>query len=102
MLGRWLLFACRISQGRRKLGWDAEKLLQDSEQDFCGGRNILSSLAVASGQKGTMKVRQPGRKKEKLLIWSKAVFLPGDKVLEGWHRAPRKEVHLAARSYLWF
>lgn len=62
LLGRWLLFTRRISQARRKLGWAAEKLLQDSKQGFCGERNILSSLVDASGQKGTIRVRHPGRK----------------------------------------
>lgn len=42
------------------------------------------------------------RQKEQCLIWSEAVFLPGDKVRERWHRAPRREVYLPARSYLWF
>lgn len=98
LLGRWLLFTCRISRVERKLGWAAEELLQGSEQGFCGERNTLSSLVDASGQKGTMRVRQPGRKSS---VWCETVFLPGDKVLEGWHRAPRNEVCLPARSFLW-
>lgn len=74
----------------------AEELLQDSEHDFCGGRNILSSLEDASGQKGTIMARQARRKNS---VWFGLKLFSFQEIK--WHTAPSKEVCPAARSYLW-
>lgn len=42
------------------------------------------------------------RQKEHCLIGLKLSSFQEIKCGKGWHRAPRKEVYLTARSYLWF
>lgn len=95
MAGGFCLLAGSAKASGNRAG-APEELLQDSEQDFCGVRNILSSLEDASGQKGTIRVRQARRKNG---VWFGLKLFSFQEIK--WHTAPSKEVCLAARSYLW-
>lgn len=79
LLGRWLLFTRRISQGIRKPGWGC----RGAAAGFRAGllwRKEHPELLRGCLRPERNNEGEASAQKERRLVWSKAVFLPGDKV----------------------